>query len=167
MNAQPVEAKGKAKVPSMNFQDKLKVLLARTRANQAKLAEYVGVDASQISQWKLLPPNGGGGFTDWSPTRVQAMRLAHALGVPTDWLVDDEKTLDDLEDPDPKDAQIEANVRSLGRDEALRRLLGVPQLNTPGDGPPKSRDVKGKPPIGRHAMPETGGRPKKKTRGKK
>lgn len=107
----------------MDFAAKVKLLLERYRMSQADLAEAVGTHQPQVSKWL----NGG-----VMPSMPLALRVARALKVPLDFLMDDE--LEEL--PRPVELpQDEANVlnvyRSLKRtgsldeDEAITGLASA------------------------------------------
>jgi len=102
----------------MKFSEKLESLRVQKRLSQEEIAAAVGVTQSSVSRWL----GGGGG-----PTLPQGLRLARFLGVPLDFLADDE-----MQKPpagrSPEEELLLTNARILGIDEAIRRVLGVEVL---------------------------------------
>lgn len=109
--------------------EKIEKHLASKGIRQGELAAMVGVLPARISKWK----SGEG-----EPTARQALRIARALDLPLEYLVDDDA--DEL--PEAKDSTEETQIldlyRALGltKDEALRAfaLAGHLRESTVGNG---------------------------------
>lgn len=102
---------------------KLDSLLKSRGISQTAFERTAILSANRISKWK----NGQG-----EPSASEALRIARALGVSVEWLIDDGK---DYPAP-PESVEWERSVldliQALGLDkqEALRRLAGV--ISPPG-----------------------------------
>ena len=103
-----------ALMSGMEFAPKLRKLMFDRRMSQVELAERVGTHQPQVSKWL------SGEAVPRTPTML---RIARAVGVPLDFLVDDE--MDEPPGPllSPGELAILRMVRRLGEEEAERRLL--------------------------------------------
>lgn len=110
----------------MNFSEKVKALLESHRMSQAQLAEVVGTHQPQVSKWL----NSG-----VVPSIPLALRVARALKVPLDYLVDDAQ--DDLRLPSEL-GDDERAIIDLYRDLELSRQEAVKRLATPLERFPKN-----------------------------
>jgi transcriptional regulator with XRE-family HTH domain len=101
----------------MKWFQKIQRLRLRMRYSQAELAVAIGLQQSRIGRWEK-----GQGM----PTMDQGFRLARALGISYDYLMDDAQD----EPPPPAvtadEAMILDMVRTVGLNEAKRRLLSAP-----------------------------------------
>ncbi len=84
----------------------------------AELARVTGIPAQRFTEWKEAKPE-----KPRLPTLPQAFKIARALDVPLDYLADDQQ-----DDPPPaalseEDDRILEIARSLGYEEAKRRLV--------------------------------------------
>lgn len=104
--------------------EKISRLIKLTGISQNKLAEAVGIRAASFSDLK----NG-----NWNPSAVQALKIARALGVSVDFLLDEGR--DDFPSRSILDRErwVLDTVRALGFDEAKRRLLRVGGEEGPAD----------------------------------
>lgn len=110
----------------MRIGEKLKRLCDDRRWSQARLLEFVpDVSKSTISFWI----NGRS-----RPDLESARKLARALGVPLDWLADDEADFPVPQEAAPEEDRFILQIcRKLGHDEAVRRLTLAPEAA--GSGP--------------------------------
>lgn len=105
----------------MEFSEKLRNLLKVNRLSQADLAESLGTNQQQVSRWV---------DSNTPPKVPYLLKLARALGVTVDYLIDDAR-----DDPMPSRSLLTADeeralwlIRELGLSsgEVLRRLAGEP-----------------------------------------
>jgi transcriptional regulator with XRE-family HTH domain len=101
----------------MDMVAKIQHLLRDRGLHQAEFEPLAGLPKGRVSKWA-----GGQG----EPTARQALRMARLLNVPLDYLADD-----DLDEPPPasmtdRERQVWEVVRTIGPDEAWRRLVGAP-----------------------------------------
>lgn len=100
----------------MKMIEKLEILLREKGLTQASLEQRVMLSENRISKWK----NGTG-----EPTGRQALRMARILGVPVEYLLDDE--MDELPQAPPESSRemmVWEFVREIGADEAWKILVG-------------------------------------------
>jgi transcriptional regulator with XRE-family HTH domain len=102
----------------MEFGKKLPLLIRSRGLKAAEVARLTGIPAPRFTDWK--DPDSGR-----APTLGQALRLARVLGVPLDYLADD-----DADDPPPVLSPAEQQAVTLTRalalsvEEVARRLAG-------------------------------------------
>ncbi len=109
----------------MKMLDRLERILAAKGIRQGELERSLGLSENRISKWK----SGQG-----EPTARQAWKIARALGVPLEWLVSEDGSLDP---PDPETGEVftpeEEAVAYIFRNseidlaEATRRLMAPAQ----------------------------------------
>jgi transcriptional regulator with XRE-family HTH domain len=107
----------------MGFAEKVRYLLKQQRLSQSDLAKAIGTNQPQVSRW-LESANT-------LPKVPYLLKIARALSVPVDYLIDDE-----VDEPPAKQELTEdekallrlyrALKPALGEDEAMRRLAGQP-----------------------------------------
>lgn len=147
----------------MEFSAKLKLLMARHRYSQTKVAEAIDVSQSLVSLWTL-----GKGVPDLH----EAAKLAEFLGVDLSYLAND------AQDEPPATSEISEWERAvldlihalgLDRQEALRRLVTPTSTPTQHVDPRQVIDPKLLPPAGPSVPPgapsNTPGMPRKKQPG--
>lgn len=94
--------------------EKVELLLKITGSNKTQLAKAIGVQPGRISELKDCK---------WNPSAIQALRMARALGVSLDFLVDDEQEeIPSLSILD-QNQWIAETIRTLGFERAKARLL--------------------------------------------
>lgn len=103
------------------FPAKLAQLLRKSGLSQSELARRTGIFPSLINQW--LDDNG-------TPIPRHFVAIARAFGVTVDFLLDDAQ---DEYHPVLSDDEVRVveNARTLGIEEAMKRLLAVPNRNQP------------------------------------
>jgi transcriptional regulator with XRE-family HTH domain len=113
----------------VNWREKLLNHRRRLKMSQAELGAAIGLQQSRIGRWET---------GDGMPTMDQGFRLARALGVPFDYLVDDaQQELPAPELSDDERAVLRLmRVLSLNADEALRRLATAVPLPVHGVAAP-------------------------------
>lgn len=98
--------------------DKVEGVLAERNIRQRRIAEVMEVPEQRVSEWKS--------GKKWRPNLDQALKLARCLDVSLEWLIDDRE---ELPPPapllSPEEAKILDMVRTLGPEEARRRLMLV------------------------------------------
>lgn len=96
--------------------EKITILLERRGMRQADLSRATGIRESRLTQL---------GQSDGKLRVPEALKIARALGVPLDFLADDEMT-EPPESLSADDQTLLRITRGLGYDEALKRLLRAP-----------------------------------------
>lgn len=101
---------------------KVESLMTLKGVRKKQIADVMEEYASRISQWA--------NSDDWQPDLDQAFRLARFLGVPLDYLADD--SIDEMPEPDVsrEEMSILEIVRDLGIQEARKRLLKAPEVES-------------------------------------
>jgi transcriptional regulator with XRE-family HTH domain len=126
----------------MGILEKIDRLLDERGVNQGELESLAGLPKGRVSRWL-----GGTG----KPTAEQAFRIAKALKVRVEYLLDDE-----IEDAAPDYSDVEARIlemaRILGHETAIRRLMAATDVKVEG---PTYKDLKG---PGRRRGGNDGGR---------
>lgn len=107
---------------NMKLVDKAIKLAQHRRIKQGELARMIGVDPARLSEWKK---------DVGKPSIDHAFRMARLLDVPLDYLADDS-----LDEPVPvglseAERLVLGLVRSMGLDEAHRRLASSPAAGQP------------------------------------
>jgi transcriptional regulator with XRE-family HTH domain len=99
----------------MRLVEKLEAVLRARGLTQSSFEKLASLSENRISKWK----NDQG-----EPTVRQALRMARILDVPLDYLADDD--LNDLPSATmtERERQVWEVVRTIGPDEAWRRLVG-------------------------------------------
>lgn len=99
--------------------DKVEAMLTTRNIRQRRIAEAMEVPEQRVSEWKSGKP--------WRPDLDQALKLARCLDVSLEWLVDDRE---ELPPPAPllstEEAKILDMIRTIGPEEAKRRLMLIP-----------------------------------------
>jgi transcriptional regulator with XRE-family HTH domain len=98
----------------MKMVEKLDLALKEKGWTQTAFERAAMLSENRISKWK----NGAG-----EPTAKQALRMARLLGLPYDFLIDDDQDKPGLLPLSDREKQIWDVVRTIGVDEAWRRLL--------------------------------------------
>jgi transcriptional regulator with XRE-family HTH domain len=101
----------------MEFAEKIRLLMGRERLSQADLAAAVGTHQPQVTKWLT---------SGVRPSLPFALRLARALRVSLDYLMDDtlEEPSGDLSDDERQILEI---ARVVGYETAIRRLTVAPE----------------------------------------
>jgi transcriptional regulator with XRE-family HTH domain len=106
----------------MTWREKLQKHRQQLRLSQAELAATIGLQQSRIGRWEV-----GEGM----PSMEQGHKLALALNVPYDYLMDDTQAEPPLPALSPDEAMVLEMARTLGMAEAKRRLLAAPAIAPP------------------------------------
>lgn len=93
---------------AMRLQEKFPILLELRGLKQADVARLTGIDPGAVSRIKT---------GEWTPPIEKALRLARALGVSVDYLIDPDQD----DPPPPLLSEDEADVLRTMRDYALTR----------------------------------------------
>lgn len=101
----------------MTMVEKLDLALDERGWTQSAFEQAALLSANRISKWK----NGTG-----EPTAKQALRMARLLDLPLEYLIDDDQAEPGGMPVSEREKQVWEAIRTLGVDEAWRRLLQAP-----------------------------------------
>lgn len=99
--------------------EKITAILKQRHLKPADLARMTSFSPSRLSKWF----NGAG-----VPSVYQAFTIARELGVPLEWLADDNAPARPPKGLDEDDRTILRMARTLGAEEAIRRLMAPKEI---------------------------------------